>query len=135
MAQIGAVGYLMPYTGMRIKGAAELERAFLQLRKEVLSELRPALREIAEVVRDDATFPAQDQIRNIGPVWSQMRIGVTLRAVYVAPKARRRGGSPRPNLGGLLMDRALQPALDRNVENVMHRLDEVVSLSARKAGF
>lgn len=120
---------------VRVTGAFELERAFMQLRREVLTELRPALREIAEVVRTDAAQLAESEISNIGPRWSEMRVGVPLRGAYVAPKARNRGGSPRPNLAGLLMDRALQPALDKNEDNVMRRVDELVANAANRAGF
>lgn len=121
--------------GMRLKGGAELERAFLQLRREVLAELKPALREIADVVRSDAEQRAGANIENIGPRWQRMRVGVTAKVVYVAPTSRRHGGSPRPNLGGLLMDQAMQPALDANQEAVVARLDALVNASAAFAGF
>jgi hypothetical protein len=47
-----------------------------------------------------------------------MRIGVTQRLVYVAPKTRRTVGSPRANFGGLLLNRSLQPALDQQADQV-----------------
>jgi hypothetical protein len=60
-----------------------------------------------------------------------MRTGVTQKSVYVAPKKRgtRDTRLRRPNFAGLLMDRAMQPALDRNasgIEAAFERfLDEV----------
>lgn len=120
---------------IRIKGKAELERAFKQLRREVLAELKPALREIADVVRRDAEQKAGAEIATIGPAWSRMRVGVSASGVFVVPKSRRRGGSPRPNLGPLLLDRAMQPALDENKAAVMARLDTLVDASAARSGF
>lgn len=125
----------MPAGEIRVKGAAELERAFRGLRREVLAELKPALREIAEVVRSDAEQRAAASISHIGPKWGRMRVGMTTSVVYVAPKSRRHGGSPRPNLGGLLMTKAMQPAMDENKEAVVARLDALVEASAAAHGF
>lgn len=125
----------MAKTGIQVKGAAELEAAFLSLRREVLTELRPALREIGELVRADAERKADSGISHIGPAWGRMRLGVTLESVYITPRSRRQGGSPRPNLAGLLMDRAMQPALDENQEAAVARLDLLVEASAHKSGF
>lgn len=121
-------------TEIRIKGAKELEAAFMQLRREVLAEIRPALREITETVRVDAEQRSMHEISHIGATWSRMRIGLVVKGAYVAPKSRRRGGSPRRNLAGLL-DRAMQEAVDAKQDEVFRRLEEVVSTSASRAGF
>jgi hypothetical protein len=50
-----------------------------------------------------------------------MRVGVTRHTVYVAPKQRAGRGGPgrgRPNLAGLLMDRAMLPALKTNAPRI-----------------
>lgn len=120
---------------IRIKGQAEVEAAFLSLRKEVLAELRPALREIAQPVRELASEKAMENIRNIGAAWSRMRVGVTTKVVYIAPTSRRHGGSPRPNLAALLMDKAMQPALDESQGEIVAKLDALVDLSAARSGF
>jgi hypothetical protein len=126
----------MPALGeIEVKGAKELERAFRQLRREVLRELRPELRLIGNVVRVEAETLAGERISHIGPRWSKMRLGVTASGVYVAPRARRAGGSPRPNLAGLLMDRAMQPALDEHEEEVVRQFDGLISRAADRAGF
>jgi hypothetical protein len=122
-------------TKIRIKGQAELERAFLQLRKEVLAELKPMLKEIGEEVRSDAQARAGADISHIGTRWDRMRTGVTLKGVYVAPTSRRRGGSPRPNLAGLLWDKAMEPARDEHEESVLRRAELLVDASAAFAGF
>lgn len=117
-----------------VRGFRELERAFAAAGKQTNAILTTGLREVAEPVRRDATALAVEKIPHIGVAWSQMRIGVTRKSVYVAPKQRglkTRGDDPRrrPNLAGLLMDRALQPALDRNegqIDASLERLfDEV----------
>ena len=125
----------MAATEIKIHGQVELERAFLQLRREVLTELRPALRKIAEIVSKDAQARATTEISNIGDRWARMRVGVVQKGAYVAPASKRRGGSPRPNLAPLLMDRAMQPALDSKQEEVLTSLDLLVNASASKAGF
>lgn len=115
-----------------IKGREELERAFLEVRREVLLELKPAIAQVANEVRQDAETRAGAEISNIGPRWQRMRLGVTLKAVYIAPRSRRQGGSPRKNLAGLLMDRAMQPALDEHGEKVVHRISEVCDAAAAR---
>ena len=125
----------MPVGEIRIRGAAEVEKAFLDVRREVLAEIRPALRGIAKGVARDAENKAEANISHIGAKWSRMRIGVTVKTVYVAPKQRRHGGSPRKNLAPLLMNKAMQPALDENQDEIVRRLGEVVEVSAARHGF
>src|SRR5262245_35698478 len=77
------------------------------------------MRQVAEPVRQDAEQSALSGIRRMpgSPRWARMRVGVTRTVVYVAPRQRgTRGRRPggRPNLAGLLMDRAMQPALERH---------------------
>ena len=124
----GAVGEL------RIKGLPELERAFAQLRREVLLEIKPTLLELAKPVAADATRRADHDISNIGGRWDQFRIGVTPKGVYVAPKYRRRGGSPRRNLGPLLF-KQMQDAADAGREGVVKGLDEMIGRAGRNSGF
>lgn len=119
-------------TGVRVKGFRELQRAFKQSPKDLRRESQKSLRDIGRIVADDAERFADSRIRNIGGAWSQMRVGVTQRLVYVAPKQRgtRNTTAMRPNLAPLLMDRAMQPALDENRDEVDrefgHMLDRVV---------
>ena len=94
-----------------IKGYTAMQRAFKKADKDLPKDLRETLKAVAEPVRRDAADRAVREITNIGPKWSQMRTSVTQRGVYVAPR-QRRGRMKRPNLAPLLMDRAMQPALD-----------------------
>lgn len=108
-----------------------MQRAFAKADKTLSRELRGALREVAEPVRQDAEQLALERIPHIGMEWSRMRIGVSRRLVYVAPKQRgvkskSDRGRRRPNLADLLMDRAMSPALERNVSLVERRMDDLL---------
>lgn len=120
---------------VRVEGLRDLNRAFARLGAGVKKELVGELALAAEPVRAAAVELAVSGIRNIGPRWSQMRVGVTQSLVYVAPKSRRRRGSPRPNLAPLLMDRAMQPALDENKEEVVTRLGLMIDRLGGESGF
>ena len=122
----------MPIT---VVGLRETQAAFAEIAPEFKAGIRDELQQAAEPIKTDATFNAQSAIRHIGPVWSQMRVGVTQTEVYVAPKARRRGGSPRPNLVGLLMDKAMQPALDSNTDGVIAAVEKFTDRLGLQAGF
>lgn len=118
----------MPFEGVRVSGLRELNRAFARFGAEEKKALTGALASAAEPVRARAVELADANIRNIGPVWDQMRTGVTARVVYVAPK-QRRGRNPnlaRPNLAPLLMDKALSPALEETEPQVVELLDGVL---------
>ena len=63
-----------------------------------------------------------------------MKIGVTRRSVYVAPKQRetRIKTRKRPKFADLLADRAMQPALDRNILKVQANVDDALQTVGRK---
>jgi hypothetical protein len=103
-----------------------MQRAFARTNKELSKDLRSTLRDVAEPVRSDAASRAAREIPNIGPRWSQMRVGVTRHSVYVAPKVRGRGRLRRPNFATLLMERAMQPALDAHESQLEDRVDDML---------
>lgn len=116
---------------VRVKGYTELTRAFAVADKSVKREMHVALRDVAEPIRSDAENLARLRIRNIGRRWSLMRTGLTTSVVYVAPRergtrSRRNRAFARPNLAGLLMDRAMQPALEANRAEIVGRFDEAL---------
>lgn len=126
----------MPVPAVQVKGLRDLQRAFKVADASARRELRAALREIGEPIARDAEAFATARIRRIGEAWPQMRVGVTQSLVYVAPKERGRLSKQnralrRPNLFGLLMGRAMEPALDQNIAGVDaavgHALDRVGS--------
>jgi hypothetical protein len=102
-----------------VRGQRDLSRAFAKADRDTRLAWRRTLRQLAEPVRSDAEQLALQTIRNMpkSPKWARMRTGVTQKLVYVAPRqkgTRGRGRGRRPNLADLLMDRAMQPALDRH---------------------
>lgn len=117
----------MPTSAVKVRGLRDLQRAFRVADKVLQVELRDALRDAAEPVRRDAESLARSSIRNIGEAWPQMRVGVTTRVVYVAPKQRSRGRK-RPNLAGLLAGRAMEPALERNRHDVEQRVGRALDV-------
>lgn len=112
--------------GVRVEGLRDFLRAVNAADKQTKKLVRTGLREVAEPVRVEAEARASGSIRNIGPVWSRMKTGVTSRVVYVAPATRRRGGSPRPNLGRLLMTEALEPALEAKRNEVVDKVEQAL---------
>lgn len=115
-------------SAIRVRGLRDLQRAFALADKRLAKDLRVRLAEAAEPVRYDASQLAGKRIRNLlSPTaevdWSAMRVGVTRSVVYVAPVERGRRSRAnrrirRPNLATLLMGRAMEPALQRNLGTV-----------------
>jgi hypothetical protein len=117
----------MPERAVRIEGLRELERAFRLYGRGMERGLREALEAAAEPVRADAQSLALAEIPRIQVPsttvpWHRMRVGVTRRTAYVAPEQRgdktRRGSRRRPNFATKLLTEAMEPALERNVQNV-----------------
>jgi len=103
-----------------VEGLQDLSRAFKKTDRDARLGFRKLLRQVAEPVRRDAEAFARSRITRIGPSWFRMRTGVTQRLVYVAPRMKGthgRGPLRRPNMGDLLMYRAMEPALQ------MHEAD------------
>ena len=114
-------------TGARVHGLAAMQRAFATANKDLSKDLRAKLRKVAEPVRSDAETRAVSQIPGVGRDWSRFRTGVTRNSVYVAPRERgRRSAYRRPNFAGLLMDRAMQPALDAHANEIEDELGDVL---------
>lgn len=125
---------MAPVTEVRFRGQKELERAFMQLRRDVLVGIRPALLEIGKVVANDAHVRAQREISNMGDSpWSDFRIGATIKGVYIAPKRRNRGGSPRRNMGGLLL-KVMEESADAHRDEAWEKLNLLVDTSSARAG-
>ncbi len=115
---------------IRVRGLAELNRALKFADKETRLGIRKVERQVAEPVRVEAQELAARHISHIGTEWSRMRIGVTQKLVYVAPKQRRKKGTPRPNLAKLLMDKAMQPALDKHASEIEKNFEEALDQMA-----
>jgi Bacteriophage HK97-gp10, putative tail-component len=122
---------------IRVLGLRELQRDFKKISKELSKDLRKELVEAAAPVKKTAESLALGKIRNMpaSPRWAEMRIGVTARSVYMVPFARRRGRSGRPNLADLLMERAMDPALEQNADEVTGRIDNMLGHLFSQNGF
>ena len=112
---------------VHVKGLAGLQRGFRRIDKDMGKELRGTLKKSAEPVRADAAGRAS-RIGNVTGDWSEMRTGVTTNVVYVAPRKRQSKVSARrrPNLATLLMDRAMQPALNAHADQIEHDIGEML---------
>jgi hypothetical protein len=112
-------------TGVKVKGLKELQRDFRRISKKVDKGLSAELKQAAEPVKTEAQQLALGRIRGMPrtPRWAGMRIGVATGRVYVVPSARRRGGSPRPNLGGLLLEQ-MDAAVEAKQAEVLERMED-----------
>lgn len=122
-------------SGIKVKGLRELRRALDHVSREAREELIDELKQVGEPVRRTAEQYATAEISHIGNQWPQMRLGVTKKMVYVAPRQRNRGGSPRKNLAGLLINRAMEPALGAHENEVLRRVESMLDRLGDRAGF
>ena len=123
---------------IRVHGLRELNKAFALVDKETKKGLRQELTAVAEPVRVTAETFAQQRISHIGPPrarsWARMRTGSTTKAVYVAPKQRTRA-TKRPKFARLLMERAMEPALERHEHDAVQRVENMLDRVADRNGF
>lgn len=120
-----------------VYGLREIQGAYAKLERDTRLGMHGTLRDAAEPVQRGAEALSQARITRIGPRWWKMRVGVTRTLVYVAPRQRGigkgKGADPRRRrkFGDLLMERAMEPALEQNetqVEQLIDRfLDHVVA--------
>ena len=123
---------------VRIKGLAELNRAFRRISGDLDKELKDSLKKSAEPVATRATSLALGRISNMprSPRWADMRIGVSGKAtVYMVPRAKRRGGSGRPNLKGLLLDQSMDPAVMEKQGEIIEGVGQMIDRLAGANGF
>jgi len=118
-----------------VEGLAELTAAYTKMGRAIAADWRASERTIAEPVRSDAQHLASSRIRNIGKDWPVMRTGTTRSVVYVAPAehgTRGRGNrtaaqrAAGTKFAGMLMDRAMEPALKRNEARVTREIERLV---------
>lgn len=112
----------MPPQAVRIEGLRELDRAFKLYGLGLERGVREALETAAEVVKPDAQSLASVALKPGKVPWSSMRVGVTKHTSYVAPTQKGRNPNPRRRRGqkftNRMLDRALEPALERNIFRV-----------------
>lgn len=120
--------------GIVVSGLSDLQKAWRVADAETAKEFRSALREAAEPVRKDAARLARISIPRNTPAWSAMRVGVTQKSVYVAPKHRgtRNRVLRRPKFAGLLLNRSMIPALNINARQVEDKVEDALGKVGRK---
>lgn len=113
---------------IRVRGLTDLNRAFKVADKSVKTRWRAEQRSIGQPVATMAQAFALERISGLAKSvsWSDMRVGVTTRVVYVAPKRRRKTGSKRKNLAPLLMEKAMLPALRANEHETVRKVDALL---------
>lgn len=124
---------------IKVRNLAETRRAFAKADRELDKEMRLALREVVEPIREDAESLAESGVidkLSDDDAWSRMRVGTTKKLVYVAPRERGRASRQnvairRSNFAELLMDRAMQPALDENEPRVVEGVERVLDTVGR----
>ncbi len=125
--------------GVVVEGLAGLNKALKRADKETRLGIRKVERAVAVPVQLDAQRLAATEISGLrrtnmktGAEWALMRIGVTQKLVYVAPKQRgnKRGSQKRKKFAPILMNKAMQPALDRNRELIVHKMEEALDQMA-----
>lgn len=124
---------------VHVSGLKELTRALKGISNGLDRELVGELKAAADPVKAEGEKLALTEIRNMprSPDWAAMRIGVSKAqgSVYMVPQRRRRGGSGRSNLATLLMQRAMDPAVERNQDEVVKRVDDLIGRLADNNGF
>lgn len=117
-----------------VKGLRELQRDLKSYDNDLGKSVRKTLREAAKPVSVLAQGLIAANIANIGPVWQGVRVGVTTSAVYIAPKARRKTGTGRPNLAPLLQTQ-MEAAVDEGADGVVAALELMLDDLAHKNDF
>jgi hypothetical protein len=125
----------MAMAAVQIEGLREVNFALKFIDKGEARAIRQEFAQAAQPVADSAESLALANIRNMGPDWARMRVGVTTREVYVAPASRRRRGTARPNVGRLLFERAMLPALKKHEKELVGRVGHALDNLGRRAGF
>lgn len=120
---------------VRVEGLAALNRAFGKMSSSLRVELVAVLTKAAAPVAATAAHNAWSGIRNMTDRWSRMKVGANPNVVYVAPASRRSRGTARPNLGTLLMARAMEPALDAHAGELVSAVELAVDELATENGF
>lgn len=125
-------------TTVRVRGLKELTRSFKRISKDLDKRLVDELKEAAAPVADDAEQLALSRIRNMpaSPHWAAMRIGVSRAQglVYMVPAARGRRRKRR-NLSDLLLTRAMDPAVEKNEDQVLGRIENLIDSLGDREGF
>jgi hypothetical protein len=117
--------------GIRVEGLREVQKAFRDVDKSLVTSLGGELKRAAEpVVASAKTKVARFQGASVGTIRA-VRSGPN---VYVEQSARKVTGL-RGDFGSLQMRTVLEPALDENENRVFAEVERVLDKYADGAGF
>lgn len=135
-----------PQKAVRVEGLDQLVRAFRVADARVARDVRTAIEQAGEPIRQRASELVRTEISGMArshvPWWT-IRTGIERRTIgYIVPAERggrgsaRRGGGPRarPNLAGLIAEQegvALDENIGRVVDEFNDALEEVAKAWAR----
>lgn len=120
---------------IRVKGLGDMNRALARTSKDVRLGIRKELREVGKPIGDEAQHLARSNISGLrkrvgkkGRDWSKMRVGATLDLVYVVPRQRglKSGPRKRRDFADLMMNDAMQPALDHHGPDIEREVDKML---------
>lgn len=124
---------------IRVEGLGALVRAFQVANKEVAKDVRVAIEEAGEPIRQEAQSLVRSEISGMARSrvpWYSIRTGVQRNTIgYIAPQQRGvkslgRDRKRRPNLAPLIAERE-QRALDNNQERVVDEFNDALDRVAR----
>ena len=130
--------HLMAQQTLAVKGFRDLNRAFARAPKTLKKEWTAGQRRIAEPTRQLAAIKALTEIRRMprSPQWAEMRVGAPRPWCTSHPRngaagqGRCRRSAVR-ELADLLMDRAMQPALEANAMQIFREFDGFLAAVGR----
>lgn len=128
----------MPFDAVKVEGLADLQRSLREVSKGIQANLTTELLVAAQPARAVAERLAVDRISRMRQSgWNEMRLGTSGSIVYMAPKRRGRGNASRrrPNLGRLLVSRAMEPSLALTGQRIEAGAQKAVDRAIRQAGF
>lgn len=122
---------------VHVEGLKDVQRALNKINKDASKRVRKELRTVAKPVKATAEALAVQEITNIGPAWSRMRIGAPAGSVYVAPRQRgqKQGPAKRANLAIMLADEVFSPTLAQHEDQIMRDVEEALDRLGHEAGF
>lgn len=131
----------MPFKPVEIEGLAQLKRSLHEVSGGIEKNLTADLKEAARPAKDIAERLALSKISGMKRSrvhWNEMRLGVSGSIVYIAPKQRGAKRTParrRPNLSSLIVEKAINPALEVSEHRIEAGAQKAVDRAIRAAGF
>lgn len=125
----------MATSTVRVHGLRETVRGFSRASSELRGEFRDELRQLGELVADDARSIAADKrLRDSGALIGGIRVALRGHRVFVRSTAKRKG-YPYPRIYEYARDRPfLLPALDRRRGDVERGIQDAIERVLTRSG-